>query len=78
MRKIWMLVTMVLLTTSAGWSAGTNASCQGTCVDSGQPVSYRCGYNVSASQCCSQTRTNACPGDLFSGTCRGTNGTIGC
>lgn len=77
MRRIWMLMIMALLTASAGWSAGVRASCQGTCEDSGQQVVYTCGY-VSASQCCSQTRTNACPGDLFSGTCRGSSGTIGC
>lgn len=80
MRKILMLVTMAVLTTSAGWSLGPNIStyCEGTCLSSGQQVVYTCGYGVSGPRCCSRARTNACPGDEFNGTCTETYGTLGC
>lgn len=81
MRKIWMLVTMVLLTASASWSGGTVYTyCEGICESSGQPVLYKCGYTVSGPQCCSRARNNACPGpgDTFSGTCTETYGTLFC
>jgi hypothetical protein len=75
-----MLVTMVVLTASAGWSAGGTVStyCEGVCEGTGQPILYKCGYTVSGPQCCSRARNNACPGDTFSGTCTETYGTLMC
>lgn len=75
-----MLVTMVVLTASAGWSAGGAVAtyCEGTCANSGQQVVYTCGYGVSGPRCCSRARSNACPGDEFDGTCTETYGTLLC
>lgn len=80
MRKILMLLIMVLLTTSAGWSAGGAVAtyCEGTCESSGQQVVYTCGYGVSGPTCCSRARRYACGSDSFVGTCTETYGTLLC
>lgn len=82
MRKIGMLVTMIVLIASAGWSGptppGVHTYCEGICEGTGQPILYKCGYTVSGPQCCSRARTKACPGDTFSGTCTENLGTILC